>query len=362
MANQPDVPDLPTNIHTPLTLANIFSNLIAARQERDVLFIQGVYQATGRKNYGGMFYDQLRDEIDRQVITIKVPELLRPRLTEGRVYVLKGYLERKVKEDSSIGLTFAVVDCVSEQRPVVTGEAAKVAELLRLKADEGYIDVGARLKQKLLLEQRPQVALIYGHAGIVSSDVKGAIREAVASYAVNEHRINLAQKQEIIQVIKGLDKTGLDLLAIVRGGGSGLDIFNDPEIAQAAIDVAVPFAAAIGHAEDVTLLERVADKKFATPTALGNFLRELVEQAAEERIGSRAKLAADLEQTYRGQIESLKQEKEQLESDNSWMAYSRKELKDKNAALEKRQKQVYLIVGIVIIVSLIVGIVIGATL
>ena len=40
----------------------------------------------------------------------------------------------------------------------------------------------------------------------------------------------------------------------------------------------MPFVTAIGHQEDVTLLEKCADKGFGTPTAFGSFLQSIVDR------------------------------------------------------------------------------------
>lgn len=57
-----------------------------------------------------------------------------------------------------------------------------------------------------------------------------------------------------------------------------MEIFNDVKLCQASLECSMPFATAIGHMEDVTLLEKCADKGFATPTAFGSFLQKIVEQ------------------------------------------------------------------------------------
>ena len=60
----------------------------------------------------------------------------------------------------------------------------------------------------------------------------------------------------------------------MRGGGPGLEIFDDVAIAEASLLLKPILVTAIGHAQDDTLLQKLADKQFITPTALGNYLRE----------------------------------------------------------------------------------------
>ncbi len=62
-----------------------------------------------------------------------------------------------------------------------------------------------------------------------------------------------------------------DILAIARGGGDNLEIFDKPEIAEVALGLDSYFVTAIGHAQDVPLLEKIADKTFITPTAFAQY-------------------------------------------------------------------------------------------
>ncbi len=69
------------------------------------------------------------------------------------------------------------------------------------------------------------------------------------------------------------------------------------------------FVTAIGHKEDISLLQKVADKAFITPTALGQHLRELYNNTIEELQNSKAHLVkqvtVQLETNYKKQIENL---------------------------------------------------------
>lgn len=92
---------------------------------------------------------------------------------------------------------------------------------------------------------------------------------------------------------------------------------------------------ALGHEEDETLLDKVADKVISTPTALGTYLRDLVEEA--HAIDTRAKEAVRAETT---------KEFEQ-------------KLKDETARLEREYKSSRGVPGWVVLVAVILGIVLG---
>ena len=78
----------------------------------------------------------------------------------------------------------------------------------------------------------------------------------------------------IIRAIKKAEVRS-DIVAIVRGGGSRLEVFDSFDLANMVLDTRIPVIAAIGHDEDDTLVKQIADKAFPTPTAFGNYLREI---------------------------------------------------------------------------------------
>ena len=82
------------------------------------------------------------------------------------------------------------------------------------------------------------------------------------------------REDEIIRAIKKAEVRS-DIVAIVRGGGSRLEVFDSFDLANMVLDTRIPVIAAIGHDEDDTLVKQIADKAFSTPTAFGNYLREM---------------------------------------------------------------------------------------
>src|SRR6202000_380813 len=105
-------------------------------------------------------------------------------------------------------------------------------------------------------------------------------------------RINLALVTEIIRALNTHQDT--DLLAIARGGGENLNIFDHTELAAAAISIKPIFLTALGHSADEPLLQKVADKALITPTALGQYFHDLYSKTIEDLNGSKAKLIGDL--------------------------------------------------------------------
>lgn len=76
-------------------------------------------------------------------------------------------------------------------------------------------------------------------------------------------------KDSIIRGIKTLDKFGVDIIIVGRGGGSIEDLwaFNEEEVARAIFECGTPVISAVGHETDVTIADFVADLRAPTPSA-----------------------------------------------------------------------------------------------
>jgi len=59
---------------------------------------------------------------------------------------------------------------------------------------------------------------------------------------------------------------------------------------------------AIGHKDDESLIDKIADKSFSTPTALGQYLNDIYNTTVEEFTESKAKIVKELEAVFKDQI------------------------------------------------------------
>ena len=96
----------------------------------------------------------------------------------------------------------------------------------------------------------------------------------------------------IVNAIRALDKFGVDVIIVGRGGGSIEDLwaFNEEIVAKAIFECNTPIVSAVGHETDTTIADFVADMRAPTPSAAA----ELTVFSYEEFIEKLSKIESDL--------------------------------------------------------------------
>lgn len=95
----------------------------------------------------------------------------------------------------------------------------------------------------------------------------------------------------IVNGIRALDRFGVDVIIVGRGGGSIEDLwgFNEEIVANAIFQCETPIVSAVGHETDTTIADYVADMRAPTPSA-----------AAELTVFSYEEFNSRIASTYEG--------------------------------------------------------------
>jgi exodeoxyribonuclease VII large subunit len=158
----------------------------------------------------------------------------------------------------------------AEIRAVGIGELLARLERLRTAlAAEGLFATERKRRLPFLPDM---VGLICGRDSAAERDVLQnaarrwpAVRFRVEQVAVQGSRAS----EEIIEALQRLDADkAVQVIIIARGGGSVEDLlpFSDEDLVRAVAGCTTPVISAIGHEQDVPLLDLVADVRASTPT------------------------------------------------------------------------------------------------
>lgn len=151
------------------------------------------------------------------------------------------------------------------------GQGDLYKQYLELKAQlekEGKFDSAHK---KPLPEYVRRVGVVTSRTGAVIRDIirvkkqKNNCSDVVLFPAKVQ---GIGAKEEIIDGIRFLDNYGVDVIIVARGGGSFEDYqpFNTREVVDAVYDAQTPIISAIGHENDWSLIDFVADARASTPS------------------------------------------------------------------------------------------------
>jgi exodeoxyribonuclease VII large subunit len=95
-----------------------------------------------------------------------------------------------------------------------------------------------------------------------------------------------AAPAQIVSALEALDQSGVDVICLVRGGGSKGDLacFDDERVARAIAAASTPVFTGIGHTGDESIADLVAHTRAITPTKLGEDIVNMVSQWHERNV------------------------------------------------------------------------------
>jgi exodeoxyribonuclease VII large subunit len=219
-----------------------------------------------------------------------------------------------------------------ELRAVGIGELlARLERLRRSLAAEGLF---AQERKRRLPFLPSKIGLICGRDSAAERDVR---QNAARRWPAVRFRVEQVAVQgpfaveEVTAALSVLDADqSVDVIIITRGGGSIEDLlpFSDETLVRAVAACRTPVVSAIGHEQDVPLLDLVADVRASTPT---DAARRVVPDIAEQLA-----IVSELRSRARRQLAGL------LDRENSWLSAirTRPVMANPGAEIDRQHEQV----------------------
>lgn len=207
-------------------------------------------------------------------------------LQPGMIVNFFGYVDVYAPQ-GRIGFTVTEIDVAG----LLGDVARRRLELIARLTSEGLIDANKRLA----LSPVPlRVGLVASPQTEGYSDFTGQLLKSGFGFDVVLVRTAVqgeAAPAQIVAAISTLDAHGVDIICLVRGGGSKGDLacFDDERVARAIASSSTPVFTGIGHTGDESIADLVAHTRAITPTKLGEDISNLVSNWYSNNVRSPAR-------------------------------------------------------------------------
>ncbi|MEA3453013.1 MAG: exodeoxyribonuclease VII large subunit [Patescibacteria group bacterium] len=176
-----------------------------------------------------------------------------------------------------------------------SGRLSFKANTIELKGEGVLKKAYDELKKKLTKEglfrdeAKREVPNFPEKIGVITSRQGAVIHDFLNNLGKHRFKIKMIDARvegqeavkEILRAIKSFKNQDIEVLAIMRGGGSleSMMPFNNETLVRMIADFPVPVIVGIGHHKDIPLVALASDAMASTPTAVANLLNKSWEQA-----------------------------------------------------------------------------------
>lgn len=334
--------NLPTPLaYTPVEMLKIFQNYLVRKSPNNIVWMRGIYiQRPNQNPQWSSYYDELRDVNTSSTLTLKINRQDRTRLKSNSLVNVGGMIELTANPHGYIQIILDVtrIEIVKDQ--FVTEQDLKREEIRLRKNKAGFKNVDAILENILFKGERPKILLVFAGSSITANDFRAGLQAATVNIDFVEESQSFGNAKMLASYIKAADGRGFNAIALIRGGGAGIEALDAIEVLEEIASIQTPIISAIGHVDERLFFKTIADKEVAVPHALGTYFKDLVERVSEKRNSSRAVLVKEVQKQFQKQIDdSNKKNKQLLEQIDKLQKQSKEQSKSFNENLAKVQKQ-----------------------
>ncbi len=194
-------------------------------------------------------------------------------LSPGMIVNFYGYVDVYAPQ-GKIGFTITQIDV----QGLLGDVARRRAELIARLSAEGLMDTN---KNVAISPVPLRVGLVASPGTEGYSDFTGQLLHSGYGFEIVLVKSAVqgeAAPAQIVAAIETLDEYGVDIICVVRGGGSKGDLvcFDDERVARAIAASSTPVFTGIGHTGDESVADLVAHTRAITPTKLGEEIAAIV--------------------------------------------------------------------------------------
>lgn len=289
----------------PSDIIRIYSNILArADLATRVVAITGIYrQDPNGRCYNGLFYDIIVDENTNSYLTAVIPQRLRDVITHGNLISANGTITINSNNQGQLKILFQVSSVDVVQHQAISEEDSRRFELRSNKQVRGMKNVKSILENILMKnERRPSIALVFAENSITDADFQAGINAAHQAIDFHSFRVNFARSNELVSALTRLDTSNFDAIAIIRGGGAGLEHLDAIPVLERISTLNTPLIGAVGHVRERLFFKDMVDWLCPTPNGVAQQFSELVERVNHNRENSIAVITQQVRAQFQQEI------------------------------------------------------------
>jgi exodeoxyribonuclease VII large subunit len=276
-------------------------------------------------NQGKWVFFDLKD--DESTISCFMP------IYQLKVALQDGMMIRAVSSPNltkwgKFSLTVRAVELAGE------GSAKKAFELLRARFEAEGLFAPERKRQVPTYAHR--VGLITSRQAAAFNDFVTILNDRWSGVHVMQAQVQVQGIDAPAQIVRAIEyfnahADDYDVLVVVRGGGSAEDLqaFNAENVVRAIYGSKIPTVVGIGHEDDVSLAELVADVRAATPT-------DAARRITADKHDIRGVIDFRIDKSYQAIINQIRESKRTIEEmKNSFSRLTEKTTRRVDEALRR---------------------------
>ena len=238
-----------------------------------------------KKNYSIIYDVILKDESTDDYVFINLPVSLieKHNLIGGEFIEITGSAEINNYKKSYVKLQINIIALK------INNSAIAVNTTISSQATDQIIALKAVPKKRVPFPfGKPlNIALIQPNSNTVVQDFK--LKLPTEGVYIKDYPINIGSKSAILDSIQSIMKDNqskqykYNILAIIRGGGDGFEVFDDLDVCRAFANIDMHKIVGLGHEENRCLIEFVSDHAEATPSYLNTYLVHQLDSVAKNK-------------------------------------------------------------------------------